>query len=74
MPELYYLDWVLMILNLYSYLLIGNKKRIGFLLGGIGCLIGLILFSTLVYNLPLLIMYISFGVLNILNYIKWSKQ
>ena len=59
------IDWAIMILNLYSYYLIGCKKRIGFLLGIIGSVIGLILFS--------IVSIISFNVqllltISIINY------
>lgn len=68
-----YLDWVVSILNLYSYYLIGNHKKIGFILGFIGCIAGIILFAFKVFSLPLFIMYICFSILNLLNYYKWSK-
>lgn len=74
MSELYYLDWILMILNLYSYFLIGNKNKLGFLLGIFGCFIGLILFTILIFNFPMLIMYCAFGTLNAINYIKWNTK
>ena len=67
------LSWSLMILNLYSYYLIGCKKNIGFILGFIGCVVGVILFTIFTFNTPMVIMYLAFGVLNITNYIKWLK-
>lgn len=72
MKDVYYLDWLLMILNLYSYYLIGNKNKYGFLLGSVGCILGISLFIY-IFNTPMIIMYVIFGVLNILNYIKWLK-
>lgn len=67
------LDWSLMILNLYSYYLIGNKCKIGFVLGLLGCLIGVLVFSLYTFSIPMIIMYVTFGILNITNFIKWSK-
>ena len=64
-----YLDWIVMILNLYSYYLIGNKKKSGFLLGGIGCILGVVLF---INSSAMIIMYSCFGVLNVNNYRKWK--
>lgn len=74
MNKLYGLDWVLLIMNLYSYYLIGCKKNIGFLLGFIGSIIGLILFSFIITSIPMIIMYLSFAILNCINYIKWKKN
>ena len=73
MKNLYFLDWGLMLLNLYSYYIIGLKKKLGFILGFIGCILGIILFTFLQFSFPMIIMYIFFGYLNINNYIKWSK-
>ena len=73
MKQLYYLDWLLMLLNLYSYYLIGNKNKVGFILGLIGCVLGVGLFTIFVFSLPMLIMYSVFGILNVTNYLKWQK-
>lgn len=63
------MDWVLMILNLYSYYLIGNRKSIGFILGLISCILGVILF----YNMmSMIIMYICFGILNVKGFYQWK--
>lgn len=67
------IDWAIMILNLYSYYLIGCKKKIGFLLGIIGSIIGLLLFSLVIFSIPMIIMYLSFAVLNYINYKKWQQ-
>lgn len=72
--KFYYLDWLVMVLNLYSYYLIGNKKRLGFILGIIGCIIGIFLFTMLSESIPMVIMYLCFGVLNYLNYEKWGEN
>lgn len=74
MNNLYGIDWVLTTLNLYSYYLIGNKRIIGFILGTFACILGIILFSILTFNIPMLIMYLIFGILNIINYFKWLKE
>lgn len=74
MNNLFGLDWILTTLNLYSYYLIGNKRIIGFILGTLACILGTILFSILTFNIPMLIMYIIFGILNIINYFKWLKE
>ena len=74
MNNLFGLDWILTTLNLYSYYLIGNKRIIGFILGTLACILGTILFSMLTFNIPMLIMYIIFGILNIINYFKWLKK
>jgi len=72
--NLYYIDWIIMIINLYSYYLIGCKKLIGFILGIIGSIAGIILFLTLVFSIPMIIMYIAFMILNFINYLKWKKN
>lgn len=64
-----FMDWILMILNLYSYFLIGNRKSIGFILGLISCILGVILF----YNMmSMIIMYICFGILNVKGFYQWK--
>ena len=68
----YYIDWLVMILNLYSYYLIGNRNKFGFILGLLGCLIGIVLFTFFSFSIPMIIMYVCFGVLNIKNYKKWK--
>mgnify|MGYP003588218345 FL=1 len=72
MDKLYGLDYLLLVMNLYSYYLIGCKKNLGFLLGIIGSVIGLILFSFVIKSIPMIIMYLSFAILNYANYIKWK--
>ena len=72
MDKLYGLDYLLLVMNLYSYYLIGCKKNIGFLLGIIGSVIGLILFSFVIKSIPMIIMYLSFAILNYTNYTKWK--
>lgn len=67
--KFYGLDWVVMLLNLYSYYLLSNKNKLGFLLGSVGCIAGIILFIS---NIPLIIMYICFLILNIKGYIQWK--
>lgn len=63
------MDWILMALNLYSYYLIGNRKSIGFILGLISCILGIVLF----YNMTsMIIMYICFGLLNIKGFYQWK--
>lgn len=60
-----------MILNLYSYYLIGNKKSFGFILGIIGCIIGIILF----YEMKsMIIMYSLFAILNFKGYLQWRNK
>jgi hypothetical protein len=66
------IGWVLTALNLYSYFLVGNQNKIGFIVGGIGCILGIIMFSIIVLSIPMIVMYISFGILNTLNYFKWQ--
>ena len=73
MNKFYGLDWVVMLLNLYSYYLIGNKKKFGFILGVIGCIAGLLMFILMTVSIPMILMYICFGILNIINYKKWMK-
>lgn len=63
------MDWVLMILNLYSYYLIGNRKSIGFILGLIACILGIILFYNMI---SMIVMYIFFGFLNIKGFYQWK--
>jgi len=61
-----------MILSLYSYYLICNKKKIGFIIGLIGSIIGIIFFINI--STSLIIMYISFSILNIIGYKNWNKS
>lgn len=63
------ISWVIMFGSLISYYLIGLKKKIGFIIGCISSIGGIILFYN---NFPLLFMYISFTILNIINYYKWQ--
>ena len=51
-----------MILNLYAYYLISNKRIIGFILGAIGSILGIILFWNMI---SIVIMYLAFTILNI---------
>ena len=74
MDKLYGLDYLLLVMNLYSYYLIGCKKNIGFLLGIVGSVIGLILFSFVIKSIPMIIMYLSFAILNYTNYTKWKTK
>ena len=60
-----------MILNLYAYYLISNKRIIGFILGAIGSILGIILFWNMI---SIVIMYLVFTVLNIRGFLKWNKQ
>lgn len=67
-----HIDWVILVINIVSYYLIGNKNKFGFALGVVGCVISIIIFSTIFFSYPLVIMNVSFGVLNIRGYIKWK--
>ena len=60
-----------MILNLYAYYLISNKRIIGFILGAVGSILGIILFWNMI---SIVIMYLVFTVLNIRGFLKWNKQ
>ena len=59
-----------MILNLYAYYLISNKRVIGFILGAIGSILGIILFWNMI---SIVIMYVVFTILNIRGFLKWNK-
>ncbi len=72
MDNFYGLDWGVMLLNLYSYYLIGNKNKFGFILGVVGCILGLVMFTLISFSLPMTIMYVCFAILNLINYIKWK--
>lgn len=65
------MDWILMILNLYAYYLISNKRIIGFILGAIGSILGIIIFWNMI---SIVIMYLAFTILNIRGFLKWNKQ
>lgn len=67
-----YADWGVLILNIYSYYLIGNRNKHGFALGLVGCVLSIILFSTIMWSVPLIVMNICFGILNTRNYLKWT--
>lgn len=66
------LGWFIMFLNLYSYYLVGNKNKLGFIIGGIGSVLGIIMFSALMLSISMIVMYLSFSILNTLNYFKWQ--
>lgn len=61
--------WILFALNILAYYLIGKKESIGFGIGFIGCILGIVLFKN---NLPMVVMYSSFGILNVKNYLEWK--
>lgn len=65
------MDWLITISSLLSYYLISEQKKIGFIVGGISCIIGILYFYD---TISLLIMYLCFGVLNIKGYIKWKNM
>lgn len=71
MNKFYGLDWAVMLINLYSYYLIGNRNKLGFLLGFIGCIAGILL-GIFMPSIPLIIMYICFLILNIKGYLQWK--
>ena len=64
------LEWVILVTSLISYYLIGLKLKIGFVIGFIGSLSGLFLFSD---RLPMFVMYLAFSILNVFNYFKWQQ-
>lgn len=68
----YYIDWVIAILNIYAYYLIGNKNKYGFILGLVGSIFSCVIFGFIFKSTPLLLMNLTFGCLNIINYIKWQ--
>ena len=59
-----------MILNLYAYYLISNKRIIGFILGVIGSILGIILFWNMI---SIVIIYLAFTVLNMRGCLRWNK-
>lgn len=65
-------DWVVVALNIYAYYLIGNQKKLGFIIGAVGSILGVIFFSTILLSIPMIIMNLLFGILNIRNYLKWE--
>ena len=73
MSNLYGIDWILTILNLYAYYLISCSKSSGFLLGLIGSILGIVLFA-IIFSIPMIIMYASFAVLNWKGYLNWTKK
>jgi hypothetical protein len=72
MQEKYNIDWIILIFNLYAYYLIGKKNKLGFIIGTLGSILGIILFI-IIPSIPMIIMNAAFLVLNIINYIKWRK-
>ena len=68
-----YLDWIAGLFELSGSWTIGNKKKIGFLLNIIGCSCWIIVaFKSKVYGLLLVV--IPAIVINIRNFIKWTKS
>lgn len=62
--------WILFASNICAYYLLGKKKSIGFIIGFLGSALGILLFLN---NIPMIIMYTTFGVLNIKNYLEWKE-
>jgi hypothetical protein len=66
-----YISWLVLIVNLYSYYLIGNRNKFGFVFGILGCILGISVFL-MTSNVPLTLMYICFLILNIKGYLQWK--
>jgi len=66
-------DWIAGGLELSGSWNVGNKKRIGFILNLLGCLIWiLVAFTSRVYGLWLVVVPACY--VNIRNFIKWGKK
>lgn len=72
--KLYGLDWFIMLLNLYAYYLLGKKNKFGFILGLIGSILGIFMFTYFTISVAMIIMYSVFSILNIKNYIEWKNN
>lgn len=64
-------DWAIMIFK--HTLIILADVRIGFLLGIIGSVIGFNIIFYCYNSIPIIIMYLSFSILNYINYKKWKQ-
>lgn len=66
-----FISWFILGFNLYSYYLICNKNKLGFIFGIIGCVLGISVFLTTM-NIPLIIMNVCFLILNLKGYLQWT--
>ena len=67
------LDWIAGAFELSGSYTVGNKKKIGFILNLVGCLIWIIVaFTSGVYGLLLVVVPALF--VNIRNFIKWGNK
>ena len=68
----YGIDWAGAILMLGSIYLLGQRQRIGFVVG-IGAAVAFIVFNTMVDSMPMVAANIILLLLNIRGWYNWSK-
>ena len=68
------IDWIAGIFELFGLYIVGNKNKIGFILNmcaGI-CWIAYVYLSSSTYGL--LVVVVPALIINVRNYVKWSKE
>jgi hypothetical protein len=72
--DLYYgLDWLAMFLTLFAIYLLGNKRRLGFVVMIAGNL-SWIAMGVLAESIAMIVANFVFGVMNVRGIIKWSQE
>jgi len=69
----YGLDWLAMVLMFLSLVLLGRKKRSGFLFG-IGANLAWLAFGAVVGSVANVVANLVFAVMNVLGYIRWAND
>ena len=69
----YGIDWLLFILVLVHLWLLGNKNKLAFVFGILGCACG-VAFGIMIESIASVIMNFTFGLLHFRALIKWSSS
>ncbi len=68
----YGIDWVGAVLMLGSIYLLGQRQRIGFIVGA-GATVAFIVFNTMVDSMPMVVANVILLILNLHGWYNWSK-
>ena len=68
----YGIDWLLFILVLIHLWLLGNKNKLAFAFGILGCVCGIV-FGIMIESIASVVMNFTFGLLHLRAFIKWSS-
>ena len=69
----YGIDWLLFILVLIHLWLLGNKNKLAFVFGILGCACG-VAFGIMIESIASVAMNFSFGLLHLRALVKWSSN